>query len=416
MRGPLLRVLGRRLNSSCLWRAVFVLVMLGYGELLFGIQLTALKADGVLVDVGLPSGRSEISDAPRGGVIEDLLDLLKKLLGGLGEQEEHVPEHAEAEDGEDNVHLPFDVLKPWWHEVRKGEVEDPVGRGAKRDGLSTNAERVEFWWIDPRDWAPGWCVRGNEEVGACNDSRGWVTGDGHRLSCVVELARGRRHGVVSEERSIDDEPSHHQEGTDKQGRTTTPSVDPEKSWNGHNHVNDELDGRGQQDVAAEAGHGEDVGDVVHHDVHSSPESPCQRVRYSTILRVNLQLRPDLGEDTNVGTVDHVRLEELPVGNIRVGALELDDFSDFLHLLVHEGRVGIALGVNYRASQLTLDYEDQRHVPRASTLIASSQRSCLASHLGDSGRNSMAKNRKMAGSIWRPHGIRNAAVPLMKEQP
>lgn len=60
---------------------------------------------------------------------------------------------------------------------------------------------------------------------------------------------------------------------------------------------------------------------------------------------DLQLRPDLGEDTNVGTVDHAGLEELPVGDIRVCTLELDDLSDLFHLLVHERRVGITLRVN-----------------------------------------------------------------------
>jgi hypothetical protein len=33
----------------------------------------------------------------------------------------------------------------------------------------------------------------------------------------------------------------------------------------------------------------------------------------------------------------------------------------------------------------------------------------ASQRGDSGRNIMAKKRQMAGTIWIPHGTRNAAV-------
>lgn len=61
--------------------------------------------------------------------------------------------------------------------------------------------------------------------------------------------------------------------------------------------------------------------------------------------INLQLGPDLRENTNVGTVDHIGFEELEVGHVRVGALELNDLSDFCHLLVDERGVGIALGVN-----------------------------------------------------------------------
>jgi hypothetical protein len=66
---------------------------------------------------------------------------------------------------------------------------------------------------------------------------------------------------------------------------------------------------------------------------------------TTSEEINLQLGPDLGENTNVGTVDHIRLKELEVGYVGVGALELDDLSDLFHLLVDEGRVSITLGVN-----------------------------------------------------------------------
>jgi hypothetical protein len=70
------------------------------------------------------------------------------------------------------------------------------------------------------------------------------------------------------------------------------------------------------------------------------------VRDPTISgKINLQLGPDLGENTNVGTIDHVRLKELEIGYVGVGAFELDDFSDLFHLLVDEGGVGITLGVN-----------------------------------------------------------------------
>jgi hypothetical protein len=57
-----------------------------------------------------------------------------------------------------------------------------------------------------------------------------------------------------------------------------------------------------------------------------------------------------------------------------------------------------------------------HLPSASTSLASSQRSFLASHLGDSGKKSKKKKRRIAGIICKPHGILKAAVPLRKEVP
>lgn len=66
-----------------------------------------------------------------------------------------------------------------------------------------------------------------------------------------------------------------------------------------------------------------------------------------------QLRPNLGEETNKGTVEHLRLEQVQVGNIGVAALKLAHVLDVLQfvgdkrvvritLAVHEGQHGTAV--------------------------------------------------------------------------
>ncbi len=89
-----------------------------------------------------------------------------------------------------------------------------------------------------------------------------------------------------------------------------------------------MDAGGDEEVVAgEAGHGEDVGDVVHHDVHPR------------------QLRPDLGEDADVGPVDHVRLEEFQEGRVGVLAFEFAHVFDVFEFLDHEWAVRVAFAVH-----------------------------------------------------------------------
>ncbi len=60
-----------------------------------------------------------------------------------------MPEHGEAEDGEQDVRLPADAGERRGNKVCEGEVESPVGRCGEGDGLSTDALRVEFGWVSP---------------------------------------------------------------------------------------------------------------------------------------------------------------------------------------------------------------------------------------------------------------------------
>jgi hypothetical protein len=56
---------------------------------------------------------------------EHFLHIFKSLSSCLGEEEESVDSHGEAEDTEDDVDAPLDVDEGGWDEVGKGEVEDP---------------------------------------------------------------------------------------------------------------------------------------------------------------------------------------------------------------------------------------------------------------------------------------------------
>ena len=97
---------------------------------------------------------------------------------------------------------------------------------------------------------------------------------------------------------------------------------------GEDHVDYVLDARGYEEVVAgEAGHGEDIGYVVHHDVHS-----CQ-------------LRPDLGEDADVGPVDHVWFEEFEERSVGIVAFKVAHVFDIGEFSDDKRAVRVAFSVN-----------------------------------------------------------------------
>lgn len=95
----------------------------------------------------LPGGRANVLNAV--GVLEDLLNLLKRLAGRLGEHEEDVDKHAHVEDGKDEVGAPLDVGKRLGDEEPQGRVKSPVGGRAECDTLATELEGEEFGRIRP---------------------------------------------------------------------------------------------------------------------------------------------------------------------------------------------------------------------------------------------------------------------------
>ena len=79
-------------------------------KLLLEINLTTLKSSSVLINMCLPGRCSKVLNTAWSRVVENVFDLLKRLLAGLGEQEENVDEHGYAEDAEHDVDLPAWVL------------------------------------------------------------------------------------------------------------------------------------------------------------------------------------------------------------------------------------------------------------------------------------------------------------------
>ena len=207
---------------------------------------------------GLPGGSTDILDSVRVG--EHALDLLEGLTCSLREHEEHVETHGGTEDTEDEVSLPLDVFERGGHKVAEGEVEEPVGRSAERDSLSADTEREEFWGVDPGDRTPGDGEGGDEEVRAGDDDLAGGTFDEPGLGGdTLETSLGSGVTLASKYSGVDVEPGHHEEGTDEESWAAAPAVDPEKGGDGHHHVDDVLDGRGdQQQVTRQIGHGEDV--------------------------------------------------------------------------------------------------------------------------------------------------------------
>lgn len=180
-----------------------------------------------------------------------------------------------------------------------------------------------------------------------------------------------------------------------------------------------MDGRGEEDGrgGADAGHGEHVGNIVHHAVVFSFECSSSFAGEGNSHVHAGKLTPDLGEDADMGAVDHAGSEKFPVGYISVLAFEVDGFFYFGQFFGDKGRIGITMCMNCHCQlQALCNCVPSINIPRASTFLASSQRSFLASHRGDSGKNMREMERRMAGIICKPHGILNAAVPLRKEVP
>lgn len=101
---------------------------------------------------------------------KEFFDFFEGLASSLGEHEEDVDKHCQAEHAKYKVGLPFDVHKRGRDKVAEREVEGPVGRGCECDSFATHPEGIELGRVDPGDRTPGRGKGGHEEVRACNDS------------------------------------------------------------------------------------------------------------------------------------------------------------------------------------------------------------------------------------------------------
>jgi hypothetical protein len=103
---------------------------------------------------------------------KDLFDLLQSVLRSLWEAEREVNRSREVESSKHKVRFPCDRKECGGNSPGESEIEQPVGCGGKGDSLGANFHGEDFGGICPRDGAYSDGERGDEQVGANNDSIG----------------------------------------------------------------------------------------------------------------------------------------------------------------------------------------------------------------------------------------------------
>lgn len=126
----------------------------------------------------------------------------------------------------------------------------------------------------------------------------------------LELGSELAHETTDEE-----EPKSHEDGADQEDGATTPTIDEENGRDGHEDVEDVLDGGGLEVsvLASDSGTLEDEDNVVHGDVHAG------------------KLRPRLEGNSEEDTAGVGGLEEFGVRAGGESAVEGDGILDFLEL-------------------------------------------------------------------------------------
>lgn len=175
----------------------------------------------------LPSRCTKVLEAVR--VLKHLLDLLQRLAGRLGEQQEDMDEHGRVEDGKHDVRAPLDVGKRLGHEQPQRRVERPVERGAQRDALAAQLEREELGRVDPGGRPHGDGEGGDEEVGAGDEAAGGGARDAHGLGGDAVDAALDDLAVLGEDAGVGGHPGAHEEDADEEGRAAAPAVHPRRS-------------------------------------------------------------------------------------------------------------------------------------------------------------------------------------------
>jgi hypothetical protein len=220
--------------------------------------------DASVLDVRLPRGYFAQKHA---------LHILQCLASGLWEQEPDVDRHCSVEDAEDDVDFPLDVDESGGYKVGEGEVEDPICGCGERDCLAADTEREEFGRVDPRDRAPGGGVGRDEEVGAGDDGAPGGAADLPGFFRDATNATGWGClAVAGHEACVGVHPDGHEGGADEERPASTPSVDEDEGKDGHEDVDDVLDGGGDEvGGAGQTCHAEDVGDVYNRRLEDQDE-------------------------------------------------------------------------------------------------------------------------------------------------
>jgi hypothetical protein len=119
---------------------------------------------------------------------------------------------------------------------------------------------------------------------------------------------------------------------------------------------------------------------------------------------------DLGKDTDVRPVDHLGVEQLEVRSVRVACFEVDHLTDVVELVKDEWAVWITLAVDeseYAMAFFPAVLSCQPSTSKVNGSVPGSN--TVVAYLGLSGRKIMKTNRRIAGTIWIPHGMRKTAA-------
>lgn len=109
----------------------------------------------VVIDAGGGGDLGSLPGLEHGDIgVEDLVHFLQGAALGLGEHEEDVDGHGDTETSEDEVGAVLNRLEQWGNSISESKVECPVGSSGERDGLGTNAERVDLSGVGPGDGTP----------------------------------------------------------------------------------------------------------------------------------------------------------------------------------------------------------------------------------------------------------------------
>jgi hypothetical protein len=73
-------------------------------------------------------------------------NFFKRLLTSLREHEEYLNTHGDAENTENNIGLPLDILESGWDEEREGKIKGPYQLSTDGAGLTYS------WWQRKAHW------------------------------------------------------------------------------------------------------------------------------------------------------------------------------------------------------------------------------------------------------------------------
>lgn len=82
----------------------------------------------------------------------------------------------EVDEGEEEINAPGAGIGEYRREHDDGEVADPVGAGRCGSGSSTGTQRVDLWWVDPRQRKDGKGEKHDEEVDTDSSTLGILRG------------------------------------------------------------------------------------------------------------------------------------------------------------------------------------------------------------------------------------------------